>query len=65
MALFFLCNKIKTGAIFKTQVLCLSSNFILVEMSRKKKALFQKDMLEQHCAVIKSYWWHMEKTIIF
>ena len=33
------------------------------EMSRKKKALFQKDMLEKCWAVVKSYWWHMEKII--
>ena len=45
-------------------MLCLVSNFLLHEMSLKKKALFQKDTLEKCCAVLKSYWWHMEKIII-
>ena len=49
-----LCNKNKTGAIVKTHVLCLVSNFLLHEMSHIKKAL-----------VVKSYWWHMEKIIIY
>ena len=35
-----LCDENKTGAIFKTNVLCLSNNFILTEMPRKKKVLF-------------------------
>ena len=47
---------IKTGAIFKTRVLCLLSNFFLHEMSRKRKAFFQKDMLEKPCAVVTSCW---------
>ena len=56
-----LCNKNKTGAIFKIHMLCLWSKFILYETFHKKKALFQTDMLEKCCAVAKSYWWHMEK----
>ena len=27
-------------------------------MSHKKKALFQKDMPEKRCGVVKIYWWH-------
>ena len=26
----------------------------------KRRALFEKDMLEKRCAVVKSYWKHME-----
>ena len=40
-----LCNKNKTGAIFKTHLLCLS-----------RRALFEKDMFEKHCTIAKSYW---------
>ena len=27
--------------------------------------MFQKSMLANCCAIVKSYWWHMEKTIIY
>ena len=53
------------GAIFNSHVLHLSSNFLLHEMSCKKKTLFQKDMPEKRCAVIKSYWWNMGKKWLF
>ena len=62
MTLLFYVIKIKQVLFWKTHVLCLLSNFLLHEMSHKKKALFQKDMLEKRCAVVKSYWWHMEKN---
>ena len=62
MALLFYVIRIKR-AIFKTHVLCLLSNFLLHEMSSKKKALFQKEMHEKR-AVVKSYWRRMEKIII-
>ena len=29
----------------------------------KRRVLFQKDMLENCCAVVTSYWWHMVKII--
>ena len=31
----------------------------------KKRVLFQKDMFEKRCAVVKSPWWHVEKIIIY
>ena len=37
-----LCNKNKRSAIFKTHVLCLSSNFLLHEMSHKKEGIILK-----------------------
>ena len=58
-----LWNINKTGAIFKTHLSCLSSKFLLHKMSHKLES-FQKDMLEKHCAVGKSYWWQMEEIII-
>ena len=40
--LIFNCNEktitIKTGSIFKTHPLCLSSKFLLLEVSRKKES---------------------------
>ena len=65
MPLLFYVIKKKTGAIFKTHMLCLLSNFLLHEMPHKKIVSFQKDMLEKCCAVVKSYWWHVEKIIIY
>ena len=64
MAFIILCNLNKTGALFKTNVLCLYQvTFFLHEMSLKRRILFQKGMLEKSCEVIKSYWWHMEEII--
>ena len=62
MALLFYVIKIKQ-VLFSKLACCLSSKFILHEMPRKKIALFQKFMLEKHCAVVKSYWWHIKKII--
>ena len=42
------------GVVFKTHVLCISSNFLLHEMSHKKVCLKN---------VVKNCWWHMEKII--
>ena len=51
-----LCNKNKTGVIFKTHLLCLSSNFLLDEVFRKKETIlaFEHYVLEERCAVVKS-----------
>ena len=64
MALFFYVIKVKQ-ALFSKLTCCNLSNFFLHEISRKKKALFQKDICEKPCVVVKSYWWHMEKMIIY
>ena len=53
----YILNKNKTGAISKTHLSCLSINFLLHEVSPKKESfskLFEKDMFEKHCAVVKS-----------
>ena len=55
MALLFYVIKIKQ-VLFSKLAFCLSSKFILHETPRKKIALFQKFMLEKHCALVKSYW---------
>ena len=34
--------------------------FFCIKCPVRRRALFHKDMLEKHCAVVKSYWWHME-----
>ena len=38
--------------------------FFCMKCSLKRRALFEKDMLEKHCAVVKSCWWHVWKTFI-
>ena len=40
-----MCNKYKAGAIFKTRVLCLSSNFLLQEMFRGKESIKYREEL--------------------
>ena len=61
MALLFYVIRIKQ--VLFSKLTCLLSNFLLHEMSSKKKALFQKEMHEKR-AVVKSYWRRMEKIII-
>ena len=64
MAFIILCNLNKTGALFKTNVLCLYQvTFFCMKCPVKRRILFQKGMLEKRCEVIKSYWWHMEEII--
>ena len=62
-----LCNKNKASAIFKTHVVCLSNNFLLHEMSYKKESIISKIYicLKNVVVVVKSYWWHMDKNIIY
>ena len=50
-----LCNINETGVVFKTHVLCWSNNFLCMKCPLKRRALFEKDMLEKRYAVIKSY----------
>ena len=59
MALLFYVIKVKQALFSK-----LMCRVYLHEMSHKKKA-FQTDILEKSCAVVKRYWWHMEKIIIY
>ena len=59
MVLLFYVIKIKQVLFSKLMCCVYQVNFFC--MKRQKKALFQKDMIEKCCAVVKSYEWHMEK----
>ena len=60
-----LCNKMKRGENFKTHVSCLSCSFPFHEMPIKKESIIPKRDAPKRDAVVKNYWWHMVKIIIY
>ena len=63
MALLFYITKIKQVLFSKVTCCDCQVTFFCMKCPIKRRALFQKDMLEKLCAVIKSYRWHVEKII--
>ena len=55
----------KRGEIFKTHVSCLSRSFPFHEMPIKKESIIPKRDAPKRDAVVKNYWWHMVKIIIY
>ena len=64
MELLFYVKKIKY-VLFSKFTCVYQATFFCMKCPLQRRTLFQKDILEKRCAVVKTYRWHMEKIIIY
>ena len=60
MALLCYVIKIKEVLFSKLTYCVYQKTFFFIMCPAKRRALFEKDMLEKRCTVVKSYWRRME-----
>ena len=64
MVIVILSNINKTGFFSKLMCCVKQVTFFCMKCLIKRRPLFEKDILEKRCAVVKSYYWHMEKILL-